>query len=466
MYDNFNNNNQNNRNAQFPANSQGGTGRQDAFLTPKPITISSQPKHRKGKLRNVIALGLAVLVLGGGAGFGGATLANLNNDRKLTSDSENNAPAAPAETTVAPDLSSIGALPANTPAETEAMALPANATAEMNYTQLFTQVKDAVVAISITVESSTGGSAFGFGGYGERSTVEDAGIVGSGVIFTEDGYILTNHHVITDAVDVSVVVGDPDDPDASETYPAEVIGADASTDLAVLKIDSGSNKLSAVPFGNSSDLQPGQAIGVVGNPLGLAKTITQGIVSGINRMVGDGGYELHSIQIDAAVNPGNSGGPLFDMYGNVVGIVNQKLVYENVTEGLGFAISIDEAKPIISDLIENGEVTSRPVLGITTRELNEAFAAALGLDITSGLLINGVDRGAPAYGVLAMGDIIVKVNGSPVATVTDVQNLTLGMQAGDTITVTVVRQDQFGRSREVDLQVELTNSQSLTGEYR
>jgi serine protease Do len=307
---------------------------------------------------------------------------------------------------------------------------------------------------------------FGFGdSYNAEPRIEDAGIVGSGVIFTEDGYILTNNHVIADAVDVLVVVGDPDDPDESKTYPAEIVGADASTDLAVLKIDKGGDTLTAVPLGNSETLQPGQAIGVVGNPLGLAKTITQGIVSGINRMVGDGGYELHSIQIDAAVNPGNSGGPLFDMYGNVVGIVNQKLVYENVSEGLGFAISIDEAKPIISDLIENGEVTNRPVLGIMTRELNESFASALGLDVYKGLLINGVDRGAPAYGVLAMGDVIVKVNGSEVGTVTDVQTLTLGMQAGDTITVTVVRQDQTGRSREVDLQVELTNSKSLTGEY-
>jgi serine protease Do len=460
MYDNFSN--QNNQ------NSQGGYVSQDLYQLPKPIEVttkSAKPKARKGKMISVIALCLAVLVLGGGAGFGGATLANLNSDRSLADENSASDNAEPEESTTPPDLSAIGALPANIPAETEAMALPANSVAEMNYTQLFTQVKDAVVAVSITVESTMGGGMFGFGDYyNQQPQIEDAGIVGSGVIFTEDGYILTNNHVIADAVDVSVVVGDPDDPEASKTYTAEIIGADESTDLAVLKIDKGSDTLTPVPLGNSDTLQPGQAIGVVGNPLGLAKTITQGIVSGINRMVGDGGYELHSIQIDAAVNPGNSGGPLFDMYGNVVGIVNQKLVYENVTEGLGFAISIDEAKPIISDLIENGEVTSRPVIGIMTRELNESFAAALGLDITSGLLINGVDRGAPAYGVLAMGDVIVKVNGSPVATVTDVQTLTLGMQAGDTITVTVVRQDQTGRSREVDLEVELTSSKNLTGE--
>ena len=211
-----------------------------------------------------------------------------------------------------------------------------------------------------------------------------------------------------------------------------MVGKDQATDLAVLKIER-SQPYTAVPLGNSDSLNIGQQVCAIGNPAGLSKTLTGGYISGLNRFTSEKGYVLSSIQTDAAINPGNSGGGLFDMYGNVIGIVNSKIVASDSSiENLGFAITINDAKPIISDLINYGFVKGRPVLGITTQQVNDYNF--------KGLLVVEIDQNAPvAQSELKVNDIITAVNGEAVTAVEDVQELTKGMKAGDKITVKVLR---------------------------
>jgi serine protease Do len=319
--------------------------------------------------------------------------------------------------------------------------------------ELYARVKCGVVGIEITRRTS--GNRF-------FSSTEDTQFVGSGFVFTTDGYVLTNYHVIEDATNVYVVVDDYNDPDENHRFEAIIIGSDRSTDLAVLKIER-DDGFRAVPIGDSASLTIGSFVSPIGFPLGLQKSMTHGIVSGLNREFDDGGYELSSIQFDAAVNSGNSGGPLFDMYGNVVGIVNKKLVFGNLVDNIGLAITIDEAKPIINDLLLHGAVMSRPVLGIMQVTITEQNAALYGLPPIEGIFVQKIEREAPAfYSDLTIGDIIVEVNGIPIATVTDVQGIIRDKRPGDTIKLTVVRFNETGTQRRVEVEIELANQAELS----
>jgi len=314
--------------------------------------------------------------------------------------------------------------------------------------QLYEQVRDGVVGIEIVMRFS--GSRF-------SAAYEDTQLVGSGFMFTTDGYLLTNYHVIEDAEEVIVLVDDYYDPDIIHRYEAEIIGSDRSTDLAVLKITR-DEEFKALPIGDSANLRVGTFVSPIGFPLGLQKSMTHGIVSGLNREFDDGGYELSSIQFDAAVNSGNSGGPLLDMYGNVVGIVNKKLVFSNLVDNIGLAITIDEAKPIINDLLIYGAVMSRPMLGITTIVLNEHTAALYGIEITEGIFVQNIFREAPAFrSDLAIGDIIVEVEGIPVYVLTDVQGIIRSKRPGDIIELTVIRFSETGNQIRVTVDLELAN---------
>ena len=327
-----------------------------------------------------------------------------------------------------------------------------NTTDEYTYQELFAKVNESIVIVNNYISSGTDGYTL----YG----------TGSGVIFTTDGYIITNHHVVQGSAKVSVVVSDGYSD--SEEIGAVLVGSDSATDLAILKIGR-DQPFTAAALGNSDSLSVGQEVCAIGNPAGLNKTITNGIISGLNRYVSEGGYELSSIQTNAAINPGNSGGGLFDMYGNVVGIVNSKLVSTSSSttlENLGFAITINEAKPVISDLINYGYVTGRPALGITTVQVNEYTAQLYGLAAT-GLLVTDIREDAPvAKSGLRIGDVITAVNGTSVSSVADVQNITKGMSAGDTITVTVSRTSSNGSSpfgsisaTTLDIEIVLTESE-------
>ncbi|MGN0596058.1 MAG: S1C family serine protease [Ruminiclostridium sp.] len=415
-----------------------------------------QPK-KKGSFKKVLAGVLAVAIIGGGAGFGGAYLAgSLVNSTNAVSQSADTS----AVTTTQPapaDLSSL----ANTEQK--------KTTDELSASELYKAVEQSIVKVSnyqkvSTTSTSGSGSIYDYffgGGYGSKKETEPSIQLygtGSGVIFTTDGYVITNYHVIQNAAKISVTVTDSVTGAEGVEMEAEVIGSDSSTDLAVLKITR-DEAFVAAPIGDSSSLEIGQTVCAIGNPSGLDKTITMGIISGLNRHYSSAeGYELSSIQTDTAINPGNSGGGLFDMYGNVVGIVNAKIVSE-YTESLGFAITIDEAKPIINDLINFGYVTGRPVLGVTTVQLNEYTAYLYGYS-TTGLLITSINEGAPVEkSGLRLGDIITQINGTDVTTVSDVQAIIKSMKAGDTVEATVVRQSEdSSRTQTLKITIELTEN--------
>ncbi len=430
------------------------------FTTQNTQPEQPQQPKKKGSLKKVIAGVMAVAIIGGGAGFGGAYLAN----NVVTSNSVSASASTTAATssTVSADLSSL----ANTIQKKE--------TDELSASELYKAVEQSIVKVnnyqqvSTTSDSSSGGSIYdyffggGFGGSGKKESTPSIQLygTGSGVIFTTDGYVITNYHVIENAAKISVTVTDSVTGEEGEEMEAEVIGSDSSTDLAVLKITR-DEPFSAASIGDSSSLEVGQTVCAIGNPAGLDKTITMGIVSGLNRHYSsEDGYELSSIQTDTAINPGNSGGGLFDMYGNVVGIVNSKIVAQ-YTENLGFAITIDEAKPIINDLINYGYVTGRPVLGVTTVQLNEYTAYLYGYN-TTGLLITAITEGAPVENSgLRLGDIITQINGTDVSTVSDVQAIIKTMKAGDTVEATVVRQsDDSNRTQTLTITIELSESRS------
>ena len=257
---------------------------------------------------------------------------------------------------------------------------------------------------------------------------------GTGIIMTEDGYIITNNHVIEGATSIVVTAGDGND------YQASVVGSEAQSDIAVLKIEA--TGLQAAEFGKSSDLVVGETAIVIGNPLGLtfADTMTQGIISSIEREVQIDEYIMSLIQIDAAVNPGNSGGPLINSQGQVVGVVNAK-VSDSDVEGIGFAIPIDTALDIANDLIEYGYVQGRPVLGITVMSITESQAYYYGYE--PGITVTEVTPGSCAeQGGIKVGDKIVAFNGVEVSTSTELNFQKEKCSIGDTVTITVERDGQ------------------------
>lgn len=237
---------------------------------------------------------------------------------------------------------------------------------------------------------------------------------GSGVILTQDGYIVTNHHVIEGATSILVRTRSGDE------YSAELIGSDEQSDLAVLKIDA-SGLIPAV-LGDSTKLEVGDLAVVIGNPLGeLGGTVTSGIISALDREVSIDGQMMTLMQTDAAVNPGNSGGGLFDANGDLVGIINAKSSGDNV-EGLGFAIPISNATDIIDELIANGEVTSRPTLGVSLYDVTDRNTAAqLGVDSTGVYIVQIVQGGSADRAGLQTGDRIISVDGTEVNSTEEVR---------------------------------------------
>ena len=268
--------------------------------------------------------------------------------------------------------------------------------------------------------------------YGQSQVESGAG---SGVIISSDGYILTCAHVVSGASNITVSIGDKD-------YPATLVGEDTTSDIAVVKIDA--TGLTPATVGNSDNLKVGESVMAVGNPLGeLGGTVTSGIVSALNRSVSIQGSNsvntMSLIQMDASVSPGNSGGGLFNMNGELVGIVNAKSS-DSDAEGLGFAIPVNDAVKVAQELLENGYVTGRPYLGISYYAVTDA---QLGVN-AYGVYIVEVVKGGPADKAgLQAGDRIVSVDGSEVATQSDLGTLMQNHKAGDTIEITVARGGQM-----------------------
>ncbi len=261
---------------------------------------------------------------------------------------------------------------------------------------------------------------------------------GSGIIVSTDGYIVTNQHVIADANAITVILN------SGEEFEATLIGADARTDLAVLKINK--TGLAAAPLGDSNLAEVGDLAVAIGNPLGqeLAGTVTAGVISAVNRKMTVDGRTYNLIQTDAAINPGNSGGALVNKYGQVIGINSIKMSQEGV-EGIGFAIAMSEAKPIIDDLMSNGYVSGRPLIGITATESR------------NGLTVYTVaeDSGAKKAGIKE-GDLIIKADGIVVKTVDELNDIKDKKSPGDKVTLTVIRDGELLEIK-VELQEEKPN---------
>ena len=265
---------------------------------------------------------------------------------------------------------------------------------------------------------------------------------GSGIIISEDGYIITNAHVITDGGSFQVITEDETE------YTAEVVGSDNKTDLAVIKIQA--ENLPAATLGDSDEVVLGEAVVAIGNPAGLSGSVTNGIVSGLNRQIrsDDTGYAMNCIQTNAAISPGNSGGALVNMYGQVIGITSSKYVSSSY-EGLGFAITINEVIPVVEDLIENGYVAGRVRVGLTFISLNSetvqaAFAEELGLEEwPEGLVGIWVTEVADDCDIsntdLQENDVITEIEGTPVTDYDEVIAAIDGKVGGDTIEATCLR---------------------------
>ena len=272
--------------------------------------------------------------------------------------------------------------------------------------------------------------------YGQNQVESGAG---SGVIISSDGYILTCAHVVDGASTITVTIGDKD-------YTAILVGEDTTSDIAVIKIDA--DGLTPATVGNSDSLKVGQSVMAVGNPLGeLGGTVTGGMISALNRSVTIQGSSsvntMSLIQMDASVSPGNSGGGLFNMNGELVGIVNAKSSSSDA-EGLGFAIPINDAIKVAQELLENGYVTGRPYLGITYLAVTDAQTASqLGVN-AYGVYVVEVVKGGPAEKAgLQAGDRIVSVDGTEIASKDDLGTLMQKHAAGDTLSITIARDGQM-----------------------
>ena len=316
---------------------------------------------------------------------------------------------------------------------------------ELTTEEIVEKVLPSVVGIeSKFTITSQGGSyyyGFGFGGNNTPSTTE-ATATGTGVVITENGYIVTNAHVIYDSEynsglseDITVVLNGED------RYEAEVIGYDRDCDLAVLKIDK--TGLTAAEFGDSDSLKLGESVTAIGNPLGfdLMNTDTRGIVSGMNRQITINDKAMNLIQTDAAINSGNSGGPLINKYGQVIGINSSKMsasYSETSIEGIGFAIPSNEVSEIIDDIMEYGYVTGKPQLGISCQDVNETISQMYNLPV--GVYITDVTDGSAADEAgLRSGDVITAVDGTEVKTAEELNIEKNKHEAGDSIEITYVR---------------------------
>ena len=318
---------------------------------------------------------------------------------------------------------------------------------ENSTTKAVDKVKDAVVSI-ITYSANSQNSLFGYGESDTDTNTEQVSSQGSGVIYKKDGeyaYIVTNTHVINGAKKVDIRLAD------GTKVPGEIVGTDTYSDIAVVKISS--EKVSAVAeFGDSSKLTVGETAIAIGSPLGseYANTVTQGIISSLNRTVSlkseDGqAISTKAIQTDTAINPGNSGGPLINIQGQVIGITSSKIATNGGTsvEGLGFAIPSNDAIKIIEQLENNGKVT-RPALGIQMVNLSNLSTTDLQKlklpdSITSGVAVRSVQSNMPANGHLEKYDVITKVDGNLITSATELQNALYSHSVGDEMTITYYR---------------------------
>ena len=369
---------------------------------PKPEAKTEKPARRRGA---VLALALVCAVLGGAVGSGGTILGLW----ALGGDADTGA-------TVLLEGSRRGVTVLSAQVDTGELLTAA---------EVYALNVNSTVGITTAVTTNY----FGF------QTTSAAS--GSGFILTEDGYILTNYHVVEDSSAITITLYD------GSSYDAELVGCDESSDIAVLKVEA--EGLTPVVLGSSDDLQVGEGVIAIGNPLGeLTFSLTEGVVSALNRDITlSSGVQRNLIQTDCAINSGNSGGALFNLYGEVIGITNAK--YSSSGQGeasidnIGFAIAIDEVRSMVEDIIENGYVT-KPWIGVSVTAVSRDSQA---LGLPSGAAVNSVTEDSPAAEAgLQKNDIITQANGQEIPDSSALVELVSDLQPGDELVLTVYRQGQ------------------------
>ena len=377
------------------------------MVTLMPVSYTHLDVYKRQAVK-VTALILACAVAGGLAGWGGAAIAGSSTSRTAIQQSSRQP--------VSVQVKNVDGQTKMEPAE------------------VYASVVNSAVSINCSATSTNI--------FGQQTQTASSG---SGFIITEDGYVVTNYHVVSGASSVEVTLYNGD------TYDATVIGGDSDYDVAVLKINA--SGLQPVTLGESADVNVGDTVLAIGNPLGeLTFSMSQGIVSSCDRAINVDGTPFNMIQVDCSINPGNSGGPLVNLYGEVVGIVSAKYsTYSSTTvEGLGFAIPISDVRSIITDIMENGAVTDKAYMAITAGTMNEQMAAQFNIDVTEGVFVYSVvEGGAGDKAGLRLGDVITKMGDKTLTSRQDLSAAMKGYRAGDTVTLTVYRGGQY-------IEVELT----------
>lgn len=370
--------------------------------TGRPVHEEPEPpKPRKKKGGKLVALCLVCAIVGGIAGGAGVAAATGSFSKDPSTIYEGTRP-----TTVV-DVSNVtGKEPLTAP-------------------EIYATYVGSTVGITTEIVTTNG--------WGQPVSQAAAG---SGFVITEDGYILTNYHVIEDADSIQVSFVD------GTTYDATLVGGESENDIAVLKIDA--TGLTPVIIGDSDNVKVGEQVVAIGNPLGeLTFSMTSGIVSAKDRSITmENGEVMNMIQTDTAINSGNSGGPLFDMYGQVIGITSAKLSGSSSSsatiEGLGFAIPINDIKDMVTDIMENGYVTGKPYMGITVSTVPESISERYGM--SQGALVESVDESScAAKAGLEKGDIITAMDGKTVISSAELVEAKKNYKAGDTVTLEVER---------------------------
>ena len=276
-----------------------------------------------------------------------------------------------------------------------------------------------------------------------RAQKRKATSLGSGFIVDDKGHVVTNNHVIQEADEITVILQD------ETRLPATIVGRDSKTDMAVLKVDPGKAKLPAVKFGDSDAIRVGDWVIAIGNPFGFGGTVTSGIISARGRDINAGPYD-DFLQTDAPINRGNSGGPIFDLAGEVIGIATAIFSPSGGSIGIGFAIPANSARPVIQQLIEHGEV-KRGWLGVRIQSVNEEIAEALGLKEPVGALVAGVIPGGPAEKAkIKDGDVILEFDGKPITQMRRLPRLVADTEVGKVVPLKVWRD-----GKEISLKVEV-----------
>lgn len=421
-----------------------------------PNDPDQKPPKKSGGAGKVIAGLLAVVLIGGASGYGGAYLARSNDSVSVSAESEAPAPFTQSSTAVADSGGN----------KVTVLGSSSDPNDGMTTSDVIKKIKPSVVLVSSTFNSAGGSST------------------GTGIVFSADGYIVTNAHVITTEVKTSMSSGNNQfDPfsdffgnfynnfggynyqtevvkadkvtvtlNDEKEYEAKIIGCDSNTDLAVLKIDA--SGLTPAEIGDSSALEMGDKAITLGYPLGLGLSASDGIISGLNKEmsveVAGGTATMTLLQTDAAINPGNSGGPLLNSIGQVVGITSSKIASSEV-DGVGFAIPITDALPILNELMTTGTVkNTTPKIGITGTDITAAVKRYYKLPVDKGVFVASVEPGSCAeVAGLEAGDVIVKADGKEISSMDELVKIKNKHKAGEQMTLTLARSDG-------DIDIELT----------